>query len=259
MPKGTQEMRMSHAAFYSALAIAAILTTVCIVYWGGLYVSSYDDESDAETRSHTHANTTRSGQRSAIVRKWNGSQRETLKAWFCDMTNASGISLLAKANSLAAQTRLAQAANLDAQQGLLTLAALMGDGDVGILSIDALELADIRDAVVLVFEDEEEEMVVYIQPLSEESTVIGGSHGATLPAVAVSKVRAAALAQSTFEGIACIEGPVNESNTREIWIPPGQVVVGLRYANGTFSNFVPLERWSSEEQGIGNPGRSASN
>ena len=54
------------------------------------------------------------------------------------------------------------------------------------------------------------------------------------------------------DGIIYVDASAFKEDQSKIWIPEGEVAVGLRYPDGSYSNFVPLERW--EDSGAGETG-----
>ena len=153
---------------------------------------------------------------------------------------AKGLGLLVRSNAHAAEAMI----RLRKRQpcvGPIVMHAYTGS-DGGIL-VDAIEAGPHRSAVVLMFTDEKGRLVHYSHPVDPASYAAGCAYGVCLGwSIGATRQTLADCGTLGKDGVIYVQTSDLKENPEKIRIPDGEVAVGLRYPDGSYSNFVPLER-----------------
>jgi hypothetical protein len=235
---------MNHKHVCPVIVLCKIVAIVSILCCGGACSPVDDDQQESDAQDESTPNAGEGTGQEIPLRKRDLRRGEAVRAHCRGMAQDSDVGLVARANYLASLTWLRDEKYAVDRSGLVTMAVLSNEA---VLGVDSVERGYVRDAVVIVFEDEEKGLVVYAQPVGEDREPGGLSHGVAIGGIEVPNGELATMAKGDFLGFPYVEGPLSEHNIDEIWIPTGSAAVGLRYPNGVLSNFVPLERWSPDD------------
>ena len=163
----------------------------------------------------------------------------------CRADRRGNVSLLTRSNLHAAEAMLRLRKSITVAGPILTYAA--GGGDpVYAFMVMAIQPGPHPSHVVLMCVDDEGRLLHYSHPVDSSGLKLEWGFGARLSWLPIKRGVLAGMGNLHSDGIIYVESTAFREQQDNIRIPDGEVAVGLRYGDGTYSNFIPLERDKSE-------------
>ena len=151
------------------------------------------------------------------------------------------VNLLTRSNMHAAEAMVRLHKSVTVAGPILTYAS--GGGDpIYAFGLLAIQPGPHPSHVVLMCVDDEGRLVHYSHPVDSSSLKQEWGFSALLDWLPIKRGVLAGMGKLHSDGIIYVESAPFQDQQDKIRIPDGEVAVGLRYGDGTYSNFIPLER-----------------